>query len=80
MSITHRPCECGSGLYPSALLDGHGIFLTFACERCRKEKLSHFRPDIMSRYGCDEPIEPDEPEECYVTSQADFRQPKEDRD
>jgi hypothetical protein len=39
------------------LKDGYGIFLTYACSRCKKEKLSYFRPDIMNKYECDEPID-----------------------
>ncbi len=53
------PCSCGSGEYPYPLYDGYGIFLTYACEKCEKEKLSHFRPDIMERYDTDEQIEDD---------------------
>lgn len=52
-------CRCGSGEHREALYDGYGIFLTYACEKCKKEKLSHFRPDIMTRYESDEPIEED---------------------
>lgn len=54
-------CHCGSGLYKFELKDGHGIFLTYACEKCEESKLGKFRPDIMERYEADEPIEdPDE--------------------
>lgn len=59
MRATERPCACGSGLYPRVLHDGYGIFLCYACDRCEKKKLSHFRPDIMERYEADEQIEPD---------------------
>lgn len=54
-----RECRCGSGEIETALHDGHGIFLTYACSKCKKKKLAGFRPDIMTRYQCDEPIEPD---------------------
>lgn len=50
-------CPCGSGKEAAALFDGHGIFLTYACDKCRKKKMAGFRPDIMERYECDEPIE-----------------------
>ena len=53
-------CNCGSGECKFPLHDGHGIFLTYACDVCEKDKLSRFRPDIMERYECDEPIEEDE--------------------
>jgi hypothetical protein len=39
--------------------DGHGIFLFYACEPCFKTKIKTYRPDIMERYTCDEPIEED---------------------
>jgi len=52
-------CSCGSGEHKYPLLDGHGIFLTYGCEQCEEEKLSHYRPDIMEDYDCDEPIDED---------------------
>jgi hypothetical protein len=51
------PCDCGSGDVGRAIVDGYGIFLTFACEHCRARKLARFRLDIFERYECDEPIE-----------------------
>lgn len=42
------------------LHDGYGIFLTYACEFCEDERLSHFRSDIMERYDTDETIEPED--------------------
>lgn len=53
-------CFCGSNLPRRELLDGYGIFLTFACDQCEAEKLKRFRPDIMSRYPTDERIEPED--------------------
>ena len=52
-----KACSCGSELPRRELHDGYGIFLTFACDACEKRKLAEFRPDIMSRYDTDEPIE-----------------------
>jgi hypothetical protein len=54
-----RTCACGSGEPREAQYDGYGIFLTYTCRRCEREKLSHFRPDIRERYDADEPIEED---------------------
>lgn len=51
-------CPCGSGQYPTAEHDGYGIFLCYTCDRCRDEKLSHYRSDIFERYETDERIEP----------------------
>jgi hypothetical protein len=45
-----KGCRCGSGLPASPEYDGEGIFLTYCCDRCRAEKLSHFRPDVKERY------------------------------
>ena len=53
------PCACGSGQPKYALYDGHGIFLTYVCEKCKKDRLKGFRSDIMDNYACDEPIEED---------------------
>lgn len=54
-----QECTCGSGEYRYPLYDGHGIFLTYACDQCEEEKLKEFRPDIMESYQADEPIEED---------------------
>lgn len=54
-----RPCTCGSGKPRRAKHDGHGIFLCYVCDDCEAERMSMFRPDIMTRYQADEPIEPD---------------------
>jgi len=52
-------CPCGSGEYPEAQFDGYGIFLTYTCRKCERRKMQEFRPDIRTRYECDEPIEED---------------------
>jgi hypothetical protein len=52
-------CFCGSGLERRALIDACGIFCTYVCDRCEKEKRREFRPDIFtnSSYWHDEPID-----------------------
>jgi hypothetical protein len=55
-----QQCPCGSGAYPEALHDGYGIFLCYACPKCRAKKIARFRKDIFWRYETDEPIEPEE--------------------
>ncbi len=43
--------------------DAQGIELCRACDLCRKEKLSRYRPEILSGYDqndVDEPIEGDD--------------------
>lgn len=56
-----RTCPCGSGERAYTELDARGIFLCFACNKCREEKLSHFRADVLTDpdYWHDEPIEED---------------------
>jgi len=53
-----RTCPCGSGLPRTAQYDGHNIFLCYTCTQCHERRMSGFRPDIHTRYECDEPIEP----------------------
>jgi hypothetical protein len=57
-----RLCSCGSGEEREAAYDARGIFLTFACRKCRKEKLSGYRADVLTdaNYECDEAIEPED--------------------
>ena len=33
------------------LLDGRGIYLSRVCERCEREKLSRYRPEILTPYS-----------------------------
>jgi len=54
-----RECNCGSGLEREEVIDGHGIFLCFVCDKCKKEKLSQYRNDIFENYDSDESIEED---------------------
>jgi hypothetical protein len=45
--------------------DARGVPLCRVCDVCRKEKLSHYRPEILRGYTQDdvnEPIEPAEPD------------------
>lgn len=54
----HRLCGCGSGNWPERVYDARGIYLTEVCDACRKERLSRYRPEILtdSGYWHDEPI------------------------
>jgi hypothetical protein len=57
-----QECDCGSGLPSEWELDGQGIPLVRACDKCRKKKLARYRPEILGPYtqaDVDEPIEPD---------------------
>jgi hypothetical protein len=59
MKLQH--CPCGSGEYPDDQYDARGIFLCYTCPQCEREKLSHYRPEVLtdSDYECDEQIEED---------------------
>lgn len=62
MSNDNRPCPCGSGEPSWWAKDARGIELARVCEKCEKEKLSHYRPDVLSDpnyYYDDGDIEPD---------------------
>jgi hypothetical protein len=55
-------CPCGSGEYSEWEYDAQGIELCRCCDKCRKEKLSHYRPEILTGYSqadVDESIEED---------------------
>ena len=56
-----RACRCGSGEVAVAKYDARGIFLTYACDQCVKEKLREFRPEVLTdpNYYADEPIDED---------------------
>jgi hypothetical protein len=43
-----KPCHCGSGLERRAKFDARGIFLTYVCDKCEKEKLKHYRPEVLT--------------------------------
>ena len=56
-----RPCPCGSGLTSRWANDARGIPLARVCPKCREQKLSGYRPEVLtdSNYEADEPIEED---------------------
>jgi hypothetical protein len=60
-ALANRWCLCGSKLRKEAAHDARGIFLTYVCAKCRREKLSHYRPDVLTdpAYWADEPIDGD---------------------
>ncbi len=58
-----KPCRCGSGENSWWEMDGRGIPLCRVCSKCREEKLSKYRPEILRYYtqaDVDERIEPEE--------------------
>jgi hypothetical protein len=56
-----RPCPCGSGKDSYWQSDARGIPLCRTCPRCHKQKMSGYRPEVLtdSQYQCDEPIDED---------------------
>lgn len=56
-----RPCPCGSGEPSTIEYDARGIPLVRVCRKCRAEKLSRYRPEVLTdhNYECDERIEED---------------------
>lgn len=52
-------CSCGSGLTSWWMYDARGIPLARVCLECKYEKLSRYRPEVLtnSNYYADEPIE-----------------------
>ena len=57
----NNTCGCGSGLPSYWENDARGIPLAKVCDKCRKERLSVYREDVLtnSNYECDESIEED---------------------
>lgn len=58
-----RVCDCGSGLQDYAIFDAQNIYLCRTCPMCHDEKMSHYRPEILTGYDqsdVDEPIEPED--------------------
>ena len=56
-----RNARCGSGLEKDAEYDARGIFLTYACDRCREQKLGSYRSEVLfdPNYWADEAIDED---------------------
>lgn len=56
-----RLCPCGSGKHPEDVYDARGIYLARVCDKCRRQKLSKYRADVLhdSNYWHDEPISED---------------------
>lgn len=55
-------CRCGSGEPSYWENDARGIPLAKVCDKCREQKLSGYRPEVLtdSSYHADEPIEPED--------------------
>ena len=43
-----KKCSCGSGEEKDAEYDARGIFLTYACSKCRAKTLAGYRSDALS--------------------------------
>jgi hypothetical protein len=55
-------CQCGSGLAAPQRLDARGIFITYACDKCWREKAKGYRTEVLEdpNYLAEEPIEPED--------------------
>jgi hypothetical protein len=55
-------CSCGSGLWPNENYDARGLFLCYSCDQCHIDRLSVYRPDVLtdSDYWHDESVDGDE--------------------
>jgi hypothetical protein len=63
MSINEtRPCTCGSGKPSTWQKDARGIPLCRTCDDCHAQKMSGYRPEVLTDgdYEADEPIEGDD--------------------
>lgn len=56
-----RPCPCGSSKSSYWKHDARGIPLCRTCPDCHKQKMAHYRPDVLSdpNYWTDEPVDQD---------------------
>jgi hypothetical protein len=54
-----RRCPCGSGERRSMQYDARGIFLCFTCPKCHAQKMSKYRPEVLTdpNYECSEDVE-----------------------
>ena len=61
MRNSQQTCNCGSGLEKKPVYDARGIFVTYACNKCKTQKLKGYRKDIFTnpQYETDEPIDED---------------------
>jgi hypothetical protein len=51
-------CPCGSGHTRRDLIDRHGVFCTFVCDRCEARKRADFNPAIFDGpYPTDDDID-----------------------
>jgi hypothetical protein len=57
-----RGCACGSGLPSHWEVDAQNIPLCSVCPECREEKLSKYRPEILTGYTQADVCEDIEPE------------------
>ena len=48
-----RECPCGSGEWPEVEYDARGYGLGYMCGKCRSEKLSKYRPEVLVDPGYD---------------------------
>jgi hypothetical protein len=57
--IKEKLCFCGSMKPKHPLIDARGIFCTYVCDNCEKDKRKGYRVDVLNNrnYWHDEPID-----------------------
>lgn len=56
-----KDCPCGSGEMSRDMYDARGLYLARVCGVCIEQRMSAFRPEVLTdrNYDHDEPIEED---------------------
>ena len=57
--MSTRPCPCGSGKPSLWQSDARGIPLARTCDDCHDEKMTRYRPEVLTDagYWADEPVD-----------------------
>jgi hypothetical protein len=43
-----KTCSCGSGKFRRDLYDAAGIFVSFVCDDCEKDRRARYRPSVFA--------------------------------
>ena len=53
MSGYPQRCSCGSGEWNRVVHDARGIYLTKVCDKCERDKLKAYRPEVLASINYD---------------------------
>ena len=61
MSGYPQRCSCGSGEWSRTVYDAHGIYIAKMCDRCERDRLKAYRPEVLTdrNYECCEDVDND---------------------